>query len=116
MNVDQLNLYKSRLSQHYDYIKTFPLNLTVIPLTGFCIFIILTWCLLPLLNILPKECVSTILIKLSGQYIDYTKTSLFSCSLIQWTGFCVIIRVIWYGLSQHIIKNKSVFSFTNIIR
>ena len=30
MNVDQLKLYKTKLSQHYEYIETVPLNFTVI--------------------------------------------------------------------------------------
>ena len=30
MNVDQLKLYKMKLSQHYEYIETVPLNFAVI--------------------------------------------------------------------------------------
>ena len=55
MNVDQLNLYKTKLSQHYEYIEAVSLNFTVIQWTGFYIFIILTWYLLFFSDILTKR-------------------------------------------------------------
>ena len=53
--VDQLKLYKTKLSQHYEYIETVPLNFTVIQWSGFYILIILTWYLLSLSYILTKR-------------------------------------------------------------
>ena len=35
MNVDQLKLYKTKLSQHYEYTETVPLRFTVIQWIGF---------------------------------------------------------------------------------
>ena len=55
MNVDQLKLYKTKLSQYYEYIEAISLNFTVMQWTVFYIFIILTWYLLFLSDILTKR-------------------------------------------------------------
>ena len=52
-----------------------------------------------------KEYLSSIFIQLSGQWIDYTQASPFSCTLNQRASFCIIITVTWCGLSQHIRKS-----------